>query len=82
MERAGIRAAITSACEIPDIAPAVALVRRHSGKIFAALAIHPNEAALHAGVRDIAPDGLLPAADRPAWLKQLMRLGGWLKAGF
>ena len=69
MERAGIRAAITSACEIPDFAPVLDAVRRHPGKIFAALAIHPNEAALHAGVRAIAPDGLSPEPD--PWHEEL-----------
>ncbi|MCI6574596.1 MAG: TatD family hydrolase [Actinomycetaceae bacterium] len=60
MERAGIRAAITSGCEIPELESTLALAHRRSGTIFAALAIHPNEAVLHAGVRDVGPDGLAP----------------------
>ena len=57
MEQSGIRAAITSGCEIPDLQPTLALARRHPGKIFAALAIHPNDAPLHEGVREKSPDG-------------------------
>jgi TatD DNase family protein len=36
-----------------------AAVRRHP-ELLGAVAIHPNEAALHAGVREVAPDGLDP----------------------
>lgn len=60
MRKAGIRAAITSGCELPELEATLSLARRRSGTIYAALAIHPNEAALHAGVREIAPDGLAP----------------------
>lgn len=57
MRQGGIRAAITSGCEIPELEPSLALAHRWD-EIWAALAIHPNEAAMHAGVREIAPDGL------------------------
>ncbi|MDP9801205.1 TatD DNase family protein [Arcanobacterium wilhelmae] len=59
MESAGIRAAITSGCEVPALDPTLALAQQQPN-IWAALAIHPNEAAMHAGVREIAPDGLEP----------------------
>lgn len=60
MEKAGIRAAITSGCELPDLQSTLALAHRRAHIVYAALAIHPNEAALHAGVRETAPDGLAP----------------------
>lgn len=69
MAQAGIRAAITSGCEIPELQPALAVARRHPGQIYAALAIHPNEAVLHAGVRETGPDGLAPAPQ--PWHEQL-----------
>ncbi|MBM7824770.1 TatD DNase family protein [Arcanobacterium pluranimalium] len=57
MERGGIRAAITSGCELPELEFSVRIAREHA-QIWAALAIHPNEAAMHAGVREESPDGL------------------------
>lgn len=59
MERAGVRAAITSGCEVPSLQYTVDLARRVPN-VFAALAIHPNDAAMHAGVREVGPDGLAP----------------------
>ncbi|MGV9195752.1 TatD family hydrolase [Arcanobacterium canis] len=59
MESVGVRAAITSGCEVPALAPTYELAQSVPN-IFAALAIHPNEAAMHAGVREVAPDGLTP----------------------
>ncbi|MDD7466084.1 MAG: TatD family hydrolase [Actinomycetaceae bacterium] len=60
MAHSGVRAAVTSGCEIPELEPALVLAHRRAGTIFAALAIHPNEAVLHAGVREVGPDGLEP----------------------
>lgn len=60
MERAGVRAAISSGCEIPELVPTLELARRRVGIVYAALALHPNEAVLHAGVREVGPDGLAP----------------------
>ncbi|MFP7695799.1 TatD family hydrolase [Trueperella sp. LYQ143] len=59
MERCGVRAAITSGCEWPEWEWTVELARQYP-QIWAAIAIHPNEAAMHMGVREIAPDGLEP----------------------
>lgn len=62
LERAtevGVTRIVTSACETPDFDPALELARTHIG-IRVALAIHPNEAALHAGVTTPSPDGLVP----------------------
>lgn len=52
----GVERVITSGCELPDLAPTVALARAHP-EVRAALAIHPNEAALHAGYLEKSPDG-------------------------
>ena len=59
MNRSGIRAAITSGCEVPDLEPTLALARRHPGRIFAALAIHPNDAPLHSAIHEKSPDGAI-----------------------
>nr|KEP24220.1 hypothetical protein DA06_21425 [Georgenia sp. SUBG003] len=58
--RVGVARILTVGCDVPSLAGSVALARAHR-EIAAALAIHPNEAPLHAGVREIAPDGLDPA---------------------
>lgn len=55
----GVDRIITSACEVPDFDPALELARAHSG-VRVALAVHPNEAALHAGITTPSPDGLEP----------------------
>lgn len=59
LERAktvGVSALITSGCQIDELAPTVRLTEQYS-QVFCALAIHPNEAALHAKVVAKAPDG-------------------------
>ncbi|AKU65289.1 deoxyribonuclease [Schaalia meyeri] len=55
----GVPWVISSACELPDFDPMLILARSHSG-VRVALAIHPNEAALHAGCAQPSPDGLTP----------------------
>ncbi len=60
MKQAGVRAAISSGCELPDLSGTLELARRY-GNVWAALAIHPNEAAMHQQVLDTAPDGLTHA---------------------
>lgn len=62
LERAravGVDRLVTSACETPDFDPALQLARAVAG-VRVALAVHPNEAALHAGVTAPSPDGLVP----------------------
>ena len=62
LERArqvGVTRMISSACELPYFDPKLELARAHEG-VRVALAIHPNEAALHAGCADPSPDGLTP----------------------
>lgn len=62
MKRSGIRAAISSGCEVPMLEFTRDLARNHE-EFWAALAIHPNEAAMHAGVREVGPDGLPPRVE-------------------
>ncbi|MDO5025064.1 MAG: TatD family hydrolase [Trueperella sp.] len=59
MAAAGVRAAISSGCELPMLEFTVELAR-NCPELWGALAIHPNEVPLHAGVREIGPDGLVP----------------------
>ncbi|MFY9262396.1 MAG: TatD family hydrolase [Actinomycetaceae bacterium] len=62
MRAAGVRGAITSGCDVPALKFTRDLARDNP-EIYAALAIHPNEAVLHAGVREIGPDGLPPRVE-------------------
>ncbi|MBV7364175.1 TatD family hydrolase [Actinomycetaceae bacterium TAE3-ERU4] len=55
----GVVGLVTSACEVMDLAPALDLAEKYS-QVKVAVAIHPNEAALHAGYNDPSPDGLEP----------------------
>lgn len=55
----GVDRVLTVGCDLPAIAWTLAAVREHP--VLGAVAIHPNEAVLHAGVREVAPDGLEPA---------------------
>lgn len=48
---------ITVGCALPDLEPTLALAREWP-EVKTALAIHPNEAALHAGATEESPDGL------------------------
>lgn len=60
---AGINRIITVACELPDFEGALQLTREYDSdrlRIRAAVALHPNEAPLHKGINDPAPDGLVP----------------------
>lgn len=58
--RSKVTRIITSACETPTWAGSVEIARRLPG-VRVALAVHPNEAVYHAGVREVGPDGLPPA---------------------
>lgn len=55
-QKVGVSAMITSGCQVDELAPTVSLAEEHP-QVFCALAIHPNEAALHAKVVATAPDG-------------------------
>ena len=58
-EAVGVRALVQIGCDLDSAAQSVAMAAHHR-QIVAGVAIHPNEAVLHAGVREIAPDGLEP----------------------
>lgn len=64
MNRANVRFAISSACEIPTIEPTLAIADRYPDQVGVAIAIHPNDAPLHCGILDEAPDGLTHGLDR------------------
>ena len=56
---AGVTRLVQVACDTDAIEPSLALASQHR-EVVLAVAIHPNEAVLHAGIREIAPDGLEP----------------------
>lgn len=55
----GVDRVLTVGCDLPSIAWTLDAVRDHAA-VLGAVAIHPNEAVLHAGVREVAADGLEP----------------------
>ena len=59
-ERVGVRAIVQIGCDL-DSAPVSLEMAEEHPQVLAGVAIHPNEAVLHAGVREVAPDGLEPA---------------------
>ena len=59
---AGVRSIITSACQTPAWEGSIGLARTLPG-VRVALAVHPNEAVAHAGVREVGPDGLPPVRE-------------------
>ncbi len=56
---AGVTAVVQIGCDLPAAQQTVELVDAHP-ELLGGIAIHPNEAPLHAGVREVAPDGLEP----------------------
>lgn len=65
LERAaavGVVAVVQIGCDLDSAEVSVAWAQEHP-QVVAGVAIHPNEAVLHAGVREIAPDGLEPHPD-------------------
>ncbi|MDO4665088.1 MAG: TatD family hydrolase [Actinomycetaceae bacterium] len=54
---AGVEAIITVGCELPSLEPSLALAQNNP-QVWAALAIHPNEAPLHLGIVEKSPDGM------------------------
>ena len=55
----GVDRMVQVGCDLDAVAWTDAAVRAHPA-LLGAVAIHPNEAVLHAGVREVAPDGLEP----------------------
>lgn len=58
---AGVDRVVQVGCDLPSARWTVDLLARPGSEgVVGALAIHPNEATLHAGVREVGPDGLEP----------------------
>lgn len=55
----GVTRMVQVGCDLESVAWTDRAVREHP-QLLGAVAIHPNEAVLHAGVREVAPDGLDP----------------------
>ncbi|PJI94066.1 TatD family hydrolase [Luteimicrobium subarcticum] len=55
----GVTRMVTVGCDLDAVAFTDAVVREHDALV-GAVAIHPNEAVLHAGVHEVGPDGLEP----------------------
>lgn len=60
--KAGVKQLITSGCEYLDLDLTLDLALKYEN-VYAALAIHPNEAPLHSKIFEIAADGLEPKQD-------------------
>ena len=56
----GVDRMVQVGCDLDTLEGSVTLAETHP-QVVAALGIHPNEAPLHAGIREVAPDGLDPA---------------------
>ncbi len=56
----GVPTMVQIGCDLDSADWTAAAVREHAALV-GGVAIHPNEAVLHAGVREVAPDGLEPA---------------------
>lgn len=56
----GVTRMVQVGCDLPAARWTDAVVREHP-ELVGAVAIHPNEAPLHAGVLDVGPDGLPPS---------------------
>jgi TatD DNase family protein len=54
----GVHKIIDVGCELPHLQTAVDMAVGHPGQVWAALAIHPNEAVLHGHHASPGPDGL------------------------
>ncbi len=55
----GVRAVVQIGCDLDSAPVSIAMAEEHP-QVVAGVAVHPNEAVLHAGVREVAPDGLEP----------------------
>ncbi|HLS72218.1 MAG TPA: TatD family hydrolase [Actinomycetaceae bacterium] len=56
----GVDRMVQVGCDLDTLEGSIRLAEAHP-QVVAAIGIHPNEAPLHAGVREVAPDGLDPA---------------------
>ncbi len=64
---AGVTRMVQVGCDLDAAAWTDVLLRERAAagerSLLGALAVHPNEAVLHAGIREVAPDGLEPAPE-------------------
>jgi TatD DNase family protein len=60
--RAGVDRVVQVGCDLPSARWTADLSTQQAG-VVGALAIHPNEATLHAGVLEVGPDGLTPEVE-------------------
>lgn len=58
---AGVAQIVQIGCDLTSAPWSIAVAEEHP-EVLAGVAIHPNEAVLHAGVREVADDGLEPEA--------------------
>ncbi|MEV0894237.1 TatD family hydrolase [Promicromonospora sp. NPDC050262] len=56
---AGVDRVVQVGCDLPSARWTDTLVRQDA-RVLGAVAIHPNEATLHAGIDEVGPDGLTP----------------------
>lgn len=57
---AGVTRMVQVGCDLPSARWTSTLLTRRRGRVVGAVGIHPNEAPLHAGLREVGPDGLAP----------------------
>ena len=57
---AGVTRMVQVGSDVPSIATTLELIDAHP-ELVGGLALHPNEVVMHAGIREVAPDGLEPA---------------------
>jgi len=58
----GVTRVVEVGCDYDTLA-STAVLADNDPRVLAAVAIHPNEAVLHAGVREVGPDGLAPRVE-------------------
>ncbi|MEU4388214.1 TatD family hydrolase [Promicromonospora sp. NPDC023805] len=61
--RAGVDRVVQVGCDLPSARWTANLLSTQQAGVVGALAIHPNEATLHAGVLEVGPDGLTPEVE-------------------
>ncbi|MFD2793425.1 TatD family hydrolase [Promicromonospora vindobonensis] len=57
---AGVDRMVQVGCDLPSARWTDTLLTQQGARVVGAVAIHPNEATLHAGVDEVGPDGLTP----------------------
>ena len=60
---AGVDRVVQVGCDLPSARWTVDLLTQRMAGVVGALAIHPNEAVLHAGIDEVGPDGLTPEVE-------------------